>query len=190
MGDTFPVQRPYDEQDFSVQLSTMAEQEFPCTLTLHIPFPTHRLAQSALRTLQIDEELSPLVKRSFSLVAATPDSSIAIEHDPYRASLVTNAAPAEAIQNPSATIEDAGEKSSIINGSKSKEADDSARVLKVDYKASTNRMLRVAVNGFFESLGVVIQVMEELDVDVLQANGLEGLEGVQGVEQGMVGSTA
>ncbi|KAI6793209.1 hypothetical protein KC332_g5023 [Hortaea werneckii] len=168
----------------------MAEQEFPCTLTLHIPFPTHRLAQSALRTLQIDEELSPLVKRSFSLVAATPDSSIAIEHDPYRASLVTNAAPAEAIQNPSATIDDAGEKSSIINGSKSKEADDSARVLKVDYKASTNRMLRVAVNGFFESLGVVIQVMEELDVDVLQAKGLEGLEGVQGVEQGMVGSTA
>ena len=28
-------------------------------------------------------------------------------------------------------------------------------------------MLRVAVNGFMESLGVVLQVMEELDVDVL-----------------------
>lgn len=50
-------------------------------------------------------------------------------------------------------------------------------------------MLRVAVNGFFESLNLVIQVMEELDVDVVKEKGLEGLEGVQGVEQGMVGTT-
>lgn len=50
-------------------------------------------------------------------------------------------------------------------------------------------MLRVAVNGFFESLNVVVQVMEELDVDVLHENGLEDLKGVQGVEQGMLGST-
>ena len=28
-------------------------------------------------------------------------------------------------------------------------------------------MLRVAVNGFMESLGLVLAVMEELDVDVL-----------------------
>ncbi|RMZ09815.1 hypothetical protein D0862_03489 [Hortaea werneckii] len=173
----------------------MAEQEFPCTLyALHHISPKgyrNRIwSQSALRTLQIDEELSPLVKRSFSLVAATPDSSTAVQHDPYRASLVTNAAPAEPIQDPSATKDDAGEKSNITDGGKGKDADDTARVLKVNYKASTNRMLRVAVNGFFESLGVVIQVMEELDVDVLQAKGLEGLEGVQGVEQGMIGSTA
>lgn len=62
-------------------------------------------------------------------------------------------------------------------------------VLKTEYRATTNRMLRVAVNGFLESLGVVLQVMEELDVDVLQDKGLEGLEGVQGVEQGMTGTT-
>ncbi|RMY75939.1 hypothetical protein D0863_02238 [Hortaea werneckii] len=173
----------------------MVEQEFPCTLyALHYTSPkgyrNHIPSQSALRTLQIDEELSPLVKRSFSLVAATPDSSTAVQHDPYRASLVTNAAPAQAIQDPSATNDLNSDKSNITDGGKGQEADDSVRVLKVDYKASTNRMLRVAVNGFFESLGVVIQVMEELDVDVLQAKGLEGLEGVQGVEQGMVGSTA
>ncbi|RMZ03902.1 hypothetical protein D0862_05478 [Hortaea werneckii] len=173
----------------------MAEQEFPCTLyAFHYTGPKgcrNRIpSQSALRTLQVDEELSPLVKRSFSLVAATPESSTAVQHDPYRAGLVTNAAPAEANQDPSVTNDLTGEKSSTIDGGKGQEADDSARVLKVDYKASTNRMLRVAVNGFFESLGVVIQVMEELDVDVLQAKGLEGLEGVQGVEQGMVGSTA
>lgn len=48
-------------------------------------------------------------------------------------------------------------------------------------------MLRVAVNGFFESLGTVVQVMEELDGDVVGVKGLEDLEGVQGVERGMVG---
>lgn len=35
------------------------------------------------------------------------------------------------------------------------------------FEASTNRLLRVAVNGFMESLRLVIGVMEELDVDVL-----------------------
>ncbi|KAB8232717.1 hypothetical protein ETB97_010458 [Aspergillus alliaceus] len=46
-------------------------------------------------------------------------------------------------------------------------------VLEITYRATTNRMLRVAVNGFMESLGVVLGVMEELDVDVLEAEGLE-----------------
>ncbi len=40
-------------------------------------------------------------------------------------------------------------------------------VLRTEYKATTNRMLRVAVNGFMESLGVVLGIMEELDVDVI-----------------------
>lgn len=48
-------------------------------------------------------------------------------------------------------------------------------------------MLRVAVNGFFESLGTVVQVMEELDGDVVGVKGLESLDGAQGVERGMVG---
>ena len=46
-------------------------------------------------------------------------------------------------------------------------------VLETTYRATTNRMLRVAVNGFMESLGVVLGVMEELDVDVLEAEGVE-----------------
>lgn len=41
-------------------------------------------------------------------------------------------------------------------------------VLRTEYKATTNRMLRVAVNGFMESLRVVLRIMEELDVDVLR----------------------
>jgi len=41
-------------------------------------------------------------------------------------------------------------------------------VLRTEYKATTNRMLRVAVNGFMESLTLVLGVMEELDVDVLE----------------------
>lgn len=46
--------------------------------------------------------------------------------------------------------------------------DESTTVLRTEYRATTNRMLRVAVNGFMESLGVVLQMMEELDVDVLE----------------------
>ncbi|KAH0558521.1 hypothetical protein GP486_004821 [Trichoglossum hirsutum] len=44
-------------------------------------------------------------------------------------------------------------------------------VLRTEYKAATDRMLRVAVNGFMESVGVVLGVMEELDVDVLDDEG-------------------
>jgi EKC/KEOPS complex subunit PCC1/LAGE3 len=46
--------------------------------------------------------------------------------------------------------------------------DERNTILRTKYRATTNRMLRVAVNGFMESLGVVLQVMEELDVDVLE----------------------
>jgi len=46
-------------------------------------------------------------------------------------------------------------------------------VLKTTYRATTNRMLRVAVNGFMESLGVVLGVMQELDVDVLEMDGVK-----------------
>jgi EKC/KEOPS complex subunit PCC1/LAGE3 len=34
----------------------------------------------------------------------------------------------------------------------------------VYYRATTDRMLRVSVNGFMESLGVVLDVMEHLDL--------------------------
>ena len=102
------------------------------------------MAETTLRSLAVDEELSPLVRRSFSLVNAAG--------------------------------EDAGN-------------NEDKTVLRTGYKATTNRMLRVAVNGFFESLNVVVQVMEELDVDVLHEKGLEDLQGVQGVEQGMIGTT-
>lgn len=43
-------------------------------------------------------------------------------------------------------------------------------------------MLRVAVNGFMESVGVVVSVMKELDIDVVYGEVEGGLEGVQGLE--------
>ncbi|ETN43711.1 uncharacterized protein HMPREF1541_02870 [Cyphellophora europaea CBS 101466] len=106
----------------------MPADEFPCALTIDIPLPTHRLASSALRALQVDAELSPLVRRNFSL--ARPDSH------------------------------------AVVDGTSLEE--ESNTILRTEYRATTNRMLRVAVNGFMESLGVVLQVMEELDVDVLE----------------------
>jgi EKC/KEOPS complex subunit PCC1/LAGE3 len=44
-------------------------------------------------------------------------------------------------------------------------------------------MLRVAVNGFFESVGVVVGVMRELDTDVVDRDmsGEGSLDGVQGL---------
>ncbi|KAK5453607.1 hypothetical protein LTS15_006793 [Exophiala xenobiotica] len=102
----------------------MAASEFPCSLVIDVPLLDHRLASTAMRALQVDAELSPLVRRTFSLVGR--------------------------------------------EGSAGDEEENST-ILRTEYSATTNRMLRVAVNGFMESLGVVLQVMEELDVDVLES---------------------
>ncbi|EBA27459.1 hypothetical protein KXW29_000299 [Aspergillus fumigatus] len=56
---------------------------------------------------------------------------------------------------------------SPVQSSTADEDEPAKTVLETTYRATTNRMLRVAVNGFMESLGVVLGVMEELDVDVL-----------------------
>ncbi|KAM3418425.1 hypothetical protein BST61_g4414 [Cercospora zeina] len=157
--------------------AAVEDPEFPCSLTVHIPFPTNRLALAALRTLSVDQELSPLVKRHFSLVEPASDIQSDPKKAPFEASL-WDTPPAQSTEAPS----------SIVKGTSSQD-DENKTVLKTEYKATTNRMLRVSVNGFFESLGTVIQTMEELDLDVVHAKGLESLEGAQGVEQGLTGST-
>lgn len=119
--------------------------------------------------------------RSFSLVS--PNATHSVQSDPLKASLLVNAAPTDPVQPPDSSELGAEQNSSFVSG------EESRTVLRTEYKATTNRMLRVAVNGFFESLGVIVQVMEELDADVLHEKGIEGLEGVQGVEQGMTGTT-
>ncbi|KAF7878987.1 hypothetical protein EAF04_000189 [Stromatinia cepivora] len=108
------------------------ELEFPCSLTIDIPLPTARLASAALSALSVDAELSPLVRRTFTLISPSSDTSV----------------PA-----------------------------DSKSIFRTIYRATTNRMLRVAVNGFMESLSVVLGVMEELDVDVLEGGGSEAQVG-------------
>ena len=96
-----------------------------------MPLPTHRLASAALDSLSVDAELSPLVRRSFSL-----------------SSNLT------------------GAPTSLVNGVAAS-SQETLTILKTEYRATTNRMLRVAVNGFMESLGVVLAVIEHLDLDVL-----------------------
>ncbi|EFQ29340.1 transcription factor Pcc1 [Colletotrichum graminicola] len=103
--------------------TTTTDDEFPCSLTIDVPFPTPRLASVAHRALAVDQELSPLVRRTF-----------------------------------------------FVDDDDSAAAAEAASVLHVYYKATTNRMLRVAVNGLMESLNLVVEVMEELDVDVLEHN--------------------
>ncbi|KAH0524942.1 hypothetical protein TsFJ059_007380 [Trichoderma semiorbis] len=102
-----------------------SDPKFPCSMQLRIPFPTPRLASTALKALQVDPELSPLVQRHLSVVSSS---------------------------------------------SSSPSSDDHAEVLQVEYQATTNRMLRVAVNSFMEGLKLVLEVMEQLDVDVLAAD--------------------
>ena len=120
---------------------------------ISIPFPTHRLASSALLALQVDAELSPLVYRSFSLT--TPDIPVSTS-DPAPQ---TNGS----ITRASSTVEVKSE----LSAHRDSQVNHKQTLLRTEYKATTNRMLRVAVNGFMESLGVVLSVMEELDVDVL-----------------------
>ena len=102
-----------------------------------LPLPTHRLASFALRALQVDAELSPFVLRSFSLLSSD-----------------------EASSEPNSTTN--------TGVTTVKESDvEQKTILRTEYKAATNRLLRVAVNGFMESLGVVLGIMEELDIDIL-----------------------
>ena len=103
---------------------------------IKVPLPDERLAVSAMRALQVDAELSPLVRRS---ITATKPSGASITG------------------------------SEVLHGNGQYErAEERGLILSAQYKATTNRMLRVAVNGFMESLGVVLEVMEQLDVDVLE----------------------
>ncbi|MCJ1332316.1 hypothetical protein MMC10_009008 [Thelotrema lepadinum] len=131
------------------------DPEFPCSLVIRTPFPTHRLASSALKALQVDAELSPLVRRSFSLISSSPNPSTATTAS--KPSPLSNGTSNASATNGTATQ----------NGTSTS----SKTVLVTEYKATTNRMLRVAVNGFMESLGVVLGVMEKLDVDVMPPSG-------------------
>jgi len=106
-------------------MASQIDPDFPCSLIIDLPLPSERLASSAMQTLQVDKELSPLVRRSFSIVTTPPATE-----------------------------------PTLVQSEKS--------VLRVEYKATTNRMLRVAVNGFMESMTLVLGVMEELDVDVVE----------------------
>ncbi|KIW22172.1 uncharacterized protein PV07_12491 [Cladophialophora immunda] len=109
-----------------------SQSDFPCSLVIHIPLLNHRLASIAMRALQVDAELSPLVRREFTLVTPGAVNGHIVLGD-------------DGLQDAHKTV------------------------LRTQYNAITNRMLRVAVNGFMESLGVVLQVMGELDVDIPQS---------------------
>lgn len=98
----------------------------------------------------MDAELSPLVRRTFFLTAPDKNNSITLDN----ATVVSSGVDLnEEVSSPAVT-----------DGT---EAAERFTVLHTEYKATTNRMLRVAVNGFMESLGVVLGIMEELDIDVL-----------------------
>ncbi|RKF55287.1 hypothetical protein OnM2_090003 [Erysiphe neolycopersici] len=57
-------------------------------------------------------------------------------------------------------------------------------ILRTEYRAATNRVLRVALNGFMESLSVVIGIMEELDVDFINPTIKASQDALTGQEAG------
>ena len=125
-------------------------QRLICRRTISIPLPTHHLASAAIRALSVDAELSPLVRRTFYLTAPETTDNTTLENATIESSVVHPNAEASS--------------PAVTDGT---EAAERLTVLHTEYKATTNRMLRVAVNGFMESLGVVLGIMEELDIDVL-----------------------
>lgn len=120
------------------------------TRVISVPLPTHRLASSALRALSVDAELSPLVRRSFSLVPPNTSGHLTTSSPP--------SVDAKTRLNGDAPL--------VVQATHAGD-DGNLTVLRTEYKATTNRMLRVAVNGFMESIGLLLGIMEELDVDVL-----------------------
>lgn len=122
---------------------------------IYAPFPTHRLASIALRAISVDSELSPLVQRTFTLSK---------EHE------ISDGDRKEGSNEPQEKESVRLESPAAISGlNDTHESEESKPILKTEYRASTNRMLRVAVNGFMESLILVISVMMKLDEDVLEA---------------------
>ncbi|PSS03646.1 CTAG/Pcc1 family [Coniella lustricola] len=121
---------------------------FPCSLILNVPFPTRRLSSIAMEALAVDKELSPLVQRRFSTIA--PEAA---------AIITTSSGGGSSISTTTGT----GLSTSTSQGI------DDGYVLQIHYRATTNRMLRVAVNSFMDSLALILEVMEKLDVDVLEA---------------------
>ena len=98
----------------------------------------------------MDAEISPLVRRTFFLTAPDTTNSTTL----HNATVVSSGV----------LLDEKPSSPAVTDGT---EAAERLTVLCTEYKATTNRMLRVAVNGFMESLGVVLGIMEELDIDVL-----------------------
>lgn len=142
-------------------LSTHAKRS-----TINIPFPTPRLAQIALRALSVDAELSPLVKRSFSLARPPSSETNATIEDPAASMNVSPKTGGALHVHPAAGSGPAPSSREVAEP-----------VLVTTYSATTNRMLRVSVNGFFESLGVVLGCMRELDDEESWKSGWIGEEG-------------
>ncbi|KAK2735913.1 hypothetical protein FQN57_001053 [Myotisia sp. PD_48] len=141
---------------------------FPFSLTISVPFPSNHLASSALRALQVDTELSSFVHRSFSLSRGNPTITAPTTTTPPSKN-TTEGIASEQELSPEKVVFEGNKKEGEKDSDNAPDGDPSLTVLVTEYKATTNRMLRVAVNSFMESLGVVVGVMEELDIDVLNS---------------------
>lgn len=127
-------------------MTTQIDLEFPCSL-FAINFPSSYFGILTRHTRTIDLPLPTARLASAALQALRVDKELS-----------------PLVRRSFSTISTA---SSHGSGDSSLVSSSEETILRTEYKATTNRMLRVAVNGFMESLSVVLGVMEELDVDIL-----------------------
>lgn len=118
----------------------MADPDFPCAVSVPVPPPT-------------PPDEPPLTKSHSTLSIPFPTARLA---NIALSSISVDAELSPLVRRTFALEAPAGE------------AEES--VLRVEYKATTNRMLRVATNAFMESLKLVVEVMERMDVGVLGGN--------------------
>ena len=125
-------------------MTSQLDPEFPCSLFVSVPTADIHILTRHTRTVDLPLPTARLASAALQTLRVDKELSPLV-----RRSLST-------ISPASSHAGDA----SLVNSSEE-------TILRAEYKATTNRMLRVAVNGFMESLSVVLGVMEELDVDVL-----------------------
>jgi EKC/KEOPS complex subunit PCC1/LAGE3 len=133
--------------DYLKMASTNVSSEFPYSMYAHHPSQSHpqQIANSPVRTISLPLPTNRLA--SAALRAIEVDSELS----PSVRRTMTLTAP----NTPSAQAKQIA-------------TEEEKTVLETVYSATTHRMLRVSVNGFMESVNVVLGVMEELDVDVLR----------------------
>lgn len=127
-------------------MASTTSSEFPYSMYASLPSDIHKLAvDCSSRTIALPLPTNRLASAALRALEVDSELSPSVRRTMILTAPKTSSTEAKQIVN-----------------------EEDKTVLETTYSATTHRMLRVSVNGFMESVNVVLGVMEELDVDVLQ----------------------